>query len=409
MLTPLQGVRVCELAQWTFVPAAGAILADWGADVIKVEHPITGDAQRGLMKTGVLSTMSSAANVFIEQPNRGKRSVGIDVASDDGRDVLEDIVKTSDVFLTNMLPGARQKLRIEVDDLRKVNPNLIYVRGSAHGNRGAERVKGGYDMTAFWSRGGIGASVSPKELGGILSQPGPGFGDQIGGLALAAGVAGALVGLERSGEPSVVDVSLISTSMWALGLTIGLATQMGLPWQNAMPSSGAGAPTNPLVGVYGTSDEKHISLVMLQAFRYWPDFCRHIDRPDLIDDERFDTDEKLAANTKEAGQVIAGVMATRTLAEWSERFETLEGQWSAVQNTLDLLDDPVVRDNGYLVDVERDDGTTFQLVGNPVQYDDQPPAVEAAPEHGQHTEELLLEMGYDWDRIIGLKDAGAIT
>lgn len=409
MLTPLEGVRICEVAQWTFVPAAGAILADWGADVIKVEHPVSGDAQRGLTKTGMLSTMGGAANVFVEQPNRGKRSVGVDVGSDEGREVLYDIVRTCDVFLTNMLPDARVRFGIEVEDLRKVNPQLIYVRGTAHGNKGEERTKGGYDMTTFWCRGGIGASVSPKQLGGILSQPGPAFGDQIGGLALAAGISGALVGRARTGEPSVVDVSLLSTSMWALGMTIGLATQLGIAWENQMPASGAGAPTNPLVGVYACSDGKHLSLVMLQAFRYWPDFCRHIDRPDLIDDERFNSVENLEANTAEAGRIIADVIGTKTLAEWTARFQTLEGQWGPVQNTLDLLEDPAVKANGYLVDVPREDGTTFPLVGGPVQFDDAPPSLRPAPEHGQHTEELLLELGYDWDRIISLKDAGAIT
>ena len=163
MLQPMQGVRVLEVAQFTFVPAAGAVLADWGAEVIKVEHAERGDGQRGLTTVlGVDAIMKgSRFSPIFEGPNRGKRSVGLALEVPEARAVLDELIKRSDVFLTNFLPGARAKLHINVEDIRKVNPDIIYVRGSGFGARGPEANKGGYDMTAFWARGGSGAGATP--------------------------------------------------------------------------------------------------------------------------------------------------------------------------------------------------------------------------------------------------------
>jgi crotonobetainyl-CoA:carnitine CoA-transferase CaiB-like acyl-CoA transferase len=407
MKKPMQGVRVVEVAQFTFVPAAGAVLADWGADVIKVEHAVTGDAQRGLGQLGVLSIGSGAVNPVMEHANRGKRSIGIDIAKPEGRSVLYEIVKTADVFLTNFLPNARRRLEIDVDHIRAVNPRIIYVRGTALGERGDEREHGGYDMTGYWCRAGSAASCTPPDMPGVVTQPAPAYGDSIGGMTIAGGIAGALYARERSGEPSVVDVSLLSTGIWAMGLGVALTLSSGNPW-GAPPMGGHGAISNPLTGLYRTSDGRWISLVMLQAFRYWADFCRHIDRPELATDPRFDSAERLRDNTAAAVEIIREVIASRTLAQWSERFKTLEGQWAAVQNTAELAADPQIQANGYLRPVEAADGSTFQLVANPVQFDESPPALRRCPEFSEHTEEILLELGLDWERIGKLKEAGAI-
>jgi crotonobetainyl-CoA:carnitine CoA-transferase CaiB-like acyl-CoA transferase len=169
MTQVMKGVRVLEVAQFTFVPAAGAILADWGADVIKIEHPLRGDTQRGFINMGGIP-VDPNRNPLIEHPNRGKRSVGIDVSTREGQEVLYEIAKTADVFLTNYLPPVRQKNKFDVEHIRAVNPKIIYARGSAYGNKGAEREIGGFDGTAFWSRSGVGHAMSPPELEGPLSQ-----------------------------------------------------------------------------------------------------------------------------------------------------------------------------------------------------------------------------------------------
>ena len=406
MTDVMKGVRILEVAEHMFVPTASAILADWGADVIKVEHHERGDAMRGLGSTGVLD-LSKGVHVLNENANRGKRSIGLDLSSEEGVEVLYALAKTCDVFLANKLPQVLEKLRIDVQDIRKHNRDIIYVRGTASGPKGPDGNRGGYDMTSFWCRSGCAYSVSPPGMGFVLPQPGPGFGDSIGGMTIAGGIAAALYKRERTGEPSVVDVSLLAAGVWAMGATIALSGQSGKPWQ--LGGGGASGSSNPLTGLYKTSDERFVSLVMLQGFHYWPDFCRHIDRPDLIDDPRFDSVEHLSANAGQAGDLIRAEFARHTLAEWTAKFQTLKGQWAPVQNTLEVAADPQVRANGYITSASTKEGTTFELVSTPVQFDEQPATTARAPEFNEHCEEILLEAGIDAQRMIELKLAGVIA
>ena len=165
MSSALAGIRVIEVAAWTFVPAAGAVLADWGADVIKVEHAVTGDPQRGLRRIGNF-VVEGEPNPNIEHANRGKHSIGVDMAKPEGREVIYELAKTADVCLTSFLPSARGKFGIDVEHIREVNPAIVYARGSGLGPRGAESDKGGYDMTAYWCRGGVAATITPPERRG---------------------------------------------------------------------------------------------------------------------------------------------------------------------------------------------------------------------------------------------------
>jgi crotonobetainyl-CoA:carnitine CoA-transferase CaiB-like acyl-CoA transferase len=385
-----------------FVPSAGAVLAEWGADVIKVEHAVTGDPQRGLRQTGPLK-VEGDPNPNIEHANRGKRSIGLDVSKPEGREVLLELAKRADVFLTSFLPGHRRKFGMDVEDIRAVSPKIIYARGSALGPRGIESEKGGYDMTAFWCRAGTAASITPPGTVGMIGPPGPAYGDTISGTNLAGGIAAALLKRERTGEPSTVDVSLLGSGLWAMGHTIALTSHLN-QLMVAPPPGVHGSPINPLVGVYETKDNRYISLVMMQPGKFWGDVCRHVDREDLVDDPRFATAESIAEHTGEAVEILREVIATRTLPEWSARFATLAGPWAPVQDTLQAADDAQVRANDYIVRAG-----DLDLVANPVQFDVAPPHTGPAPAFAEQTDEVLVELGLAWDRIIELKTAGAVT
>jgi len=385
-----------------FVPSAGAVLTEWGADVIKVEHAVTGDPQRGLRQTGLLR-VEGEPNPNIEHANRNKRSIGLDMSIAEGRDVLYELAKRSDVFLTSFLPGHRKKFGIDVDDIRAVNPKIVYARGSALGPRGEESVKGGYDMTAFWCRAGTAATITPPGTPGMVGPPGPAYGDTISGTNLAGGIAAALLKRERTGEPSIVDVSLLGSGFWSLGHTVALTKYLGQRME-AFPPGVHGSPINPLVGLYPTADERYISFVMMQPTKFWADVCRHMDLDELADDPRFATVELIAEHTAAATEALTEAMKKRPLAEWSERFATLLGPWAPVQDTLQAVEDAQIRANEYLVQAGE-----LELVANPVQFDVTAPQSGPAPAFAEQTDEILLELGLDWDRIITLKTAGAVT
>jgi len=400
----MEGVRVLEVAEYTFVPAAGAVLADWGADVIKVEHPTRGDAQRGLLTVGG-SDNTGQINFLMEHANRGKRSIGIDIQSPDGRALLYELAKSSDVFLSNFLPSVRQKLEIDVEHVRAANPNIIYARGSAFGVRGPEAGKGGYDSTVFWARAGSAMGAKRPTDSEPPPPPGPAYGDSMGGMTIAGGIAAALFARERTGEPSVVDISLLSTGVWAMGC--GLTGAMLAVGGKFRPPTGA-IFMNPLVGTYPAKDG-FIMLSMLQGYVYWEDLCRHVERSDLVTDERFATAQAWNAHADAVKAELATTFAQRSVAEWRSRLATLKGQWAPHQNLLMLQSDPQLLANGLVVDVDAGDGSTFKLVANPVQFDETPPALRKGPEAGQHTEEILLERGIPWERIADLKKSGAIN
>lgn len=407
MSGPMDGIRVLEVAEHTFVPAASAVLSDWGADVIKIEHAERGDAMRGLGQTGVMD-LSKGVHVLNEHSNRGKRSLGLDLSKPEGVEVLYALAKTCDVFLTNKQPRVLEKLKIDIDDIRAHNPNIVYVRGTAFGPKGPDRDRGGYDMTAFWCRGTSAAAITPPGAASIIPQPGPAYGDSLGGMTIAGGIAAALLKRERTGEASVVDVSLMATGAWAMASGIALSLQHQQPF-NIGAAAAAGGGSNPLSSTYQTADDRFICLVMLQAFYYWPDFCEHIGRSDLIGDPRFDSHQNLSANAAEAREIIAAEFKKKTLAEWTETFQSLKGQWAPVQNTLEFAEDPQTRANGYLAATETKEGVPFELVASPVQFDQQPTGTNRAPEFNEHCDEILASIGLDEEQIIDLKVKGAVA
>ena len=401
----LQGVRILEVAEHTFVPAASALLADWGAEVIKIEHVERGDAMRGLASTGV-GVVPTDVHALLEHSNRGKRSLALDLTSPDGLDILYRLAATADVFLTNKLPRVRTKLKIDVEEIRAHNPSIIYVRGTGQGERGPDADKGSYDSLAFWARAGVALGTMRPEYDLVPVPPAPGFGDSIGAMTIAGGIMGALFHRERTGEGTTVDVSLLGTGLWAMGQAVALSLILGIPWS---PPPATTLSTNPLTRMYQTKDAHMIWFTCLQAAKYWPPLCETIGRPELASDPRFADHAALTANCTEAVEVLNEVFAEATLDEWRERLASFVGQWAVVQDTLEAAVDPQTIANGYLQDCHTAAGVPFQLVAAPVQFGGQPATPGRAPELNEHGDSILAELGLDWDTIVDLKVRGVVA
>ena len=408
MIKVMAGFRVLELAQFTFVPAAGAILADWGADVIKVEHPVRGDTQRGFLNMGGIQ-VDPDRHPLMEHPNRGKRSVGIDVSTPGGRDVLYELAETSDVFLTNYMPAQRQKNKFDVEHIRAVNPDIVYARGSAYGDKGAERDTGGYDGTAFWTRSGVGYALTPEELGGALGQGIPAFGDSIGGMFIAGGISAALLHRERTGEAVEMDVSLLSTAWWAAGASVTQGMETGEVMRTSMP--GALAPSvNPFMGNYQTSDGGTINLCIISSTGLIRDTFEHLGIPEAASDPRFSDVLPLIQNADAAAELIAKAFAGKPFEYWRQHLKTMKGQWAPFQSLIDLADDEQAIANDMIAKVElASGGKPFRVVRGPVQFNHEPLVTTRAPQASEHTEIVLMELGMDWDRIAELKESGAVA
>jgi crotonobetainyl-CoA:carnitine CoA-transferase CaiB-like acyl-CoA transferase len=405
MTAVMQGVRILEVAEHTFVPAASALLADWGAEVIKIEHVERGDAMRGLAASGTVD-IPSDVHALLEHSNRGKQSLALDLTSDEGLDILYRLAATSDVFLTNKLPSVRKKLKVELEDIRAHNPRIIYVRGTGQGARGPDADKGSYDSLAFWCRSGIALGVKRPDYDHIPVPPAPGFGDSIGAMTIAGGIMGALFHRERTGEATVVDVSLLGTGLWAMGQAVALSLLADVPW-TAPPAERLRA--NPLSANYLTKDGRFLSFTCLQAGKYWPHICEVIERPELANDLRFSDHASLMSHSIEAAEILADAFAQRTLDEWRERLADFIGQWTVVQDTLEAAADPQTVANGYVQECKTAAGVPFRLVAAPVQYDEEAPLPKRAPEFNEHGDTILTDLGLDWDTIIDLKVRGVIA
>jgi crotonobetainyl-CoA:carnitine CoA-transferase CaiB-like acyl-CoA transferase len=398
MSKPMTGVRVLEVAGWTFVPSAGAVLADLGADVIKVEPP-TGDPQRGLKN--MLNFASEGPNPFNEIPNRGKRSITLDLANPQGRKLLLKVAATSDVFLTSSLPEIRQKHGYDVADVQAVKPDIIYAKGSGWGPHGPMANVGGFDAASAWASCGMGFKMTTESEGPKV-QP-PAFYDLQGGNTIAGAIGMALFKRERTGEGSVIDVALMSVGLWTMAPDI-----VSAPYVTNFMNISRTEPGNPLANWYKTADDRWIMLVCLQADRFWAEFCGVIDRPDLVDDPRFKDAAVRYENRKECVEQLDKEFAARPLAEWIDRFEGFTGVWAPFINFEEIHAHQQVEANTFLPSVTGLDGVDFKLVAPPLQFDGQPTTPAGpAPELGQHTELVLLDAGLDWDEIGAARDSGA--
>jgi crotonobetainyl-CoA:carnitine CoA-transferase CaiB-like acyl-CoA transferase len=320
-----------------------------------------------------------------------------------------ELVRDADVFLTNFLPDASQRLRIGVDDVRQANPSIIYVRGSGHGQRGPDADKAGYDGSTFWARAGSGWGATPADSPRMIQLPAGAYGDSMGGAIIAGGIAAALFARDRCGEPSVLDVSLMSVGTWAMALSVCTALLTNEVSPQPPLTDPPYIPVNPAIGNFRTSDGRFITLMMVQPGRYFADLCMHLGLEALLHDERFSSAEGLMTHVDEVGSHIADAVAQKPYAYWVKRLSTLAGPWSPAQNPLEVANDPQVRANGYVLAVADADGKRRQLVANPVQFDETPPTLTRGPQFAEHTDDILRGLGKTEDEIIALKIDGACT
>jgi crotonobetainyl-CoA:carnitine CoA-transferase CaiB-like acyl-CoA transferase len=405
MTAVMRGFRILEVAENLFVPAASALLADWGAEVIKIEHVERGDVMRGLVVGGTMDLPPGVHPLF-ENANRGKQGLALDLTTPDGREILYKLASTADVFMTNKLQNTRKKLEIDVEQIRAHNPSIIYVRGTGHGERGPDAEKGSYDNLAFWARAGLALAAKRPEYDLLPLPPGPGFGDCIGAMTIAGGVMGALLHRERTGEAAVVDVSLFGTGLWAMAQAMTLSMALGVPW--TLPEDDQVA-SNPLWRNYETKDGRILAFCCFQAGKYWSEFCQVIGHLELATDPRFSSHESLVANFAPVVAVLKDVFRSATIGEWRERLASFTGQWTVVQDSLEAAADPQTVANGYTQECHTANGTPLRLITAPVQFDEAPAVTERAPEFNEHCYTILAGLGLSQDAILDLKVRGVIA
>jgi formyl-CoA transferase len=397
---PLAGIRILEVANWLAAPAGCALLADAGADVIKVETP-NGEPYRAYRGGGAVGELPF--NPFFELDNRGKRGITLNLEKPATRDVIYRLVERSDVFVTNLLPKRRERYGLTYEELMRHRPDLIFVSVTGYGSSGPDRDRPGYDYAAFWARSGI-----MNLLGEPDSPPPPqrpGMGDHTTALAVSGAVSLALFHRERTGEGQQIDVSLNNTGIWVLGIDVQTVLSTG--HENERVSRRT--VPNPIWNSYQTADGRWIQLVMLVADAYWPGFCRAIDHPGLEEDSRFASMAMRTENREELIALLDDIFAQRTLDEWTQRLDAEGCIWAPAQTLNEVINHPHTQARRAFTEIEHPTHGRIQLVDTPVKFSrSRVRARSPAPELGQHTEEVLLEAGYTWDDIGSLRADGVL-
>ncbi|MFQ5825956.1 MAG: CaiB/BaiF CoA transferase family protein [Dehalococcoidia bacterium] len=397
----LEGVRVVECAAFLVGPRVTAHLADLGADVIKIEHPQGGDPMRNVSFRGALPPLTEI-NYIIELENRGKRSITLDLNSEAGQEVAHRLVKEADVFLSNFQAHVLRRLKIDYATLSAINPRLIYAMVSGWGMRGPDKDRPGFDYSVFAESGLMDAFGEP-DTPPVTCRPG--FGDHITSLATVYGVMAALYHREKSGKGQMVHASILGSLIDAGAL----ALQGHLSTGQAAGRVSQKDMSNPLWNFYGTKDGRYIQFAMAQSDRHWADFCQALEMQEYQNDPRFRDAYARDENRHQLIEIIDGIMASRSQDEWLGCFQGKNIICAAVASYPELAQNPQVWENNYVIEVEHQSRGRIPMVGLPVDFSATPGKVRGgAPELGQHTEEVLLELGYSWDAIGTLKDRGVI-
>ena len=391
----LEGIKILEVCQWVAGSATGALLAEWGADVVHIEHPVRGDAMRGLSNVGGMSI-----DWLFELDNRNKRSVTLDISRAEGQAVLHRLVEKRDVLITSLRPSELERYNLEYRTLSKLNPRLIFACVTGYGRKGPDREKRAYDVTAFWARAGFMASLRAPDMDPVF--PRGALGDHTVALALACGITTALFARERTGIGQEVDVSLLNTGIWVQSIDVSMALATGEypPYQrrSEMP-----AMTNS----YRTKDNRWIYFGHMQQDPYWRAFCQALDLGHLENDERFSMLESRMAHNYELLTIVEEAIGKRTFEEWRPILDEHGLIYELAQDAVDIAQDEQAWANDCFATIEHPTHGVVRLVANPIKLSKMPSSIgTTAPEFGQHTEEFLLENGYTWSEIALLKEHG---
>lgn len=401
MSGPLEGIRVVEITMFQQGPVAGMRLGDLGADVIKVE-PMDGDPTRGFMRIIGVDAGLKGNNYYFENCNRNKRSIVIDLKNETGKELFFKLIDTADVFLNNFSIEAPLRLGIGPDILLKRNPRLIYTQASGWGRKGPDANLYAFDYTGI-ARCGL--MMSCGEAGTPPGQLLPGIGNELGGLICAWAVTAALFAREKTGKGQLVDTSIMGSLIAMLATIMSAPAILG----QEFPRQTRAKCGNPIYNYYRCQDNKWLVLAHLQPDKYWPNVCRALGITELEHDPKFDTVENRHLNGTELVKILDEKFASKPRAEWLDILQREGCICAPIQSAGEVVNDPQALANDYFINVDHPAWGKIKMVGFPWTFSQTPAQWRrAAPEMGQHTEEILLEMGYTPDDITALKNKGAI-
>jgi crotonobetainyl-CoA:carnitine CoA-transferase CaiB-like acyl-CoA transferase len=407
---PLSGIKVIDWTLWQFGPVAAMMLGDLGADVIKVE-PLTGEQGRAMFTlSGIDRSLPGGRNSYFEANQRNKRSIALDLKQPEGVDVVRNLVSESDIFLQNYRKGVAERLGLGYEDLKLVNDKIIYGSGSGYGPEGPDAYKPALD-TVGQARSGLMYATGPDgddpyPIQGVVA-------DQIGGIMLSWGILAALYARQATGVGQRVDASHLGSSIWLQGL--GVSMSMLTAHKPSSETNLTAKPSrdkayNPISNYYRCKDGRWLMLANLEADRYWPTFSRAVGIEGLAKDKKFIDTVSRAKNNRELIKLLDEVFASKTYKEWDDILSSAgDFIYAPVQQLMELWDDPQVQANKYIVETDHPTLGKIKLANHPIQYSETPSSIRrVAPEIGEHTEEILLEVGYSWDDISNLQDKGVI-
>ena len=438
MKMALEGIKVIDVSQVIAVPVAARHLADFGADVIHVEHPERGDFWRAYLQgVGGISSVASPVDYNWEAWNRNKKSLAIDLGQERGRELMYKLVEQSDIFTTNLRLWEREKFGLQYETLKKVNPRLIYGSVTGLGKEGPEKNLPAYDQTAHWFRSGVVHVLTPPGVPAVGFRAG--FGDTVAGMSLFAGIMTALYHREKTGVGQEVELSLLHTGIYQLSFDVSGALVTGHDFKDPDPNLPPPADEavakhaaelvaqieeahaqladlyranmpNPLAAAYKTKDDRIIHLNILQPERYWGRMCKAMGSSELEHDPRFETHEARLLNHADLYHIVKNALLSKTLEEWKPKLSDAGIPYAPQQKLSEVIHDPQARANNYFVPFQHPTHGKIEIIASPINMSETPATYRLpAPEFSQHTEEILLGLGYSWEEIADLKQQGVVA